>query len=30
VMKGGAQVMLIKPATIDALEGAMKKVGVLS
>lgn len=29
VMKGGAQAMLIKPATIDALEGAMKKAGVL-
>jgi CheY-like chemotaxis protein len=30
VMRGGAQAMLIKPATIDALEGALKKVGVLS
>jgi len=30
VMRGGAQALLIKPATIDALEGAMKKVGVLS
>jgi len=30
VMKGGAQAMLIKPATIDALEGAMKKAGVLN
>jgi hypothetical protein len=29
-MQGGAQAMLIKPATIDALEGAMKKAGVLS
>jgi len=29
VMQGGAQAMLIKPATIDALEGAMKKAGVL-
>jgi len=29
VMKGGAQAMLIKPATLDALEGAMKKAGVL-
>ncbi len=29
VMLGGAQAMLIKPATIDALEGAMKKAGVL-
>ena len=30
VMKGGAQAMLIKPATIDALEGALKKAGVLN
>jgi DNA-binding NarL/FixJ family response regulator len=30
VMRGGAQAMLIKPATIDALEGALKKAGVLS
>jgi CheY-like chemotaxis protein len=30
VMQGGAQAMLIKPATIDALEGAMKKSGVLA
>jgi len=30
VMKGGAQAMLIKPATIDALEGALKKAGILS
>ena len=29
VMQGGAQAMLIKPATIDALEGAMKKSGVV-
>jgi CheY-like chemotaxis protein len=29
VMKGGAQAMLIKPATIDALEGALKKAGVI-
>jgi CheY-like chemotaxis protein len=29
VMRGGAQAILIKPATIDALEGAMKKSGVL-
>lgn len=29
VMRGGAQAVLIKPATVDALEGAMKKVGVL-
>jgi CheY-like chemotaxis protein len=30
VMQGGAQAMLIKPATIDALEDALKKSGVLS
>ena len=30
VMQGGAEAILIKPATIDALEGAMKKSGVLS
>jgi CheY-like chemotaxis protein len=30
VMKTGAQAMLIKPATIDALEGALKKAGVLT
>jgi two-component system chemotaxis response regulator CheY len=30
VMRGGAQAMLIKPATIDALENALKKAGVLS
>jgi len=30
VMQGGAQAMLIKPATIDALEGAMQKSGVVS
>ena len=30
VMKGGAQAMLIKPATIDALEGAMKTAGILT
>ena len=29
VIKGGAQAMLIKPATIDALEGALKKAGVI-
>jgi hypothetical protein len=29
-MKGGANAMLIKPATIDALEGALKKAGVIS
>jgi CheY-like chemotaxis protein len=30
VMRGGAQAMLIKPATIDSLESAMKKSGVLN
>ena len=30
VLKGGAQAMLIKPATIDALESAFKKAGILS
>ena len=30
VLRGGAQAMLIKPATIDALEGALKKAGVIS
>jgi len=30
VMKLGATVMLIKPATIDALEGALKKAKLLS
>lgn len=29
VLHGGAQAMLIKPATIDALEGILKKTGVL-
>lgn len=29
VMKAGAQAMLIKPATIDALEGALKKAGII-
>ena len=29
VMKGGAQAMLIKPATIDSLEAVLKKSGVL-
>jgi len=28
-MKGGAQAMLIKPATIDSLEAVLKKSGVL-
>ena len=30
VLKGGAQAMLIKPATLDSLEAAFKKAGVLS
>jgi CheY-like chemotaxis protein len=30
VMRGGAHAMLIKPATIDALENALNKAGVLS
>jgi len=29
VMKGGAQAILIKPATIDSLETALKKAGVM-
>ena len=29
VMRGGAQVIMIKPATIDTLESAMKRLGVL-
>lgn len=29
VMKGGATAMLIKPATLDALEGALKEAKVL-
>jgi PleD family two-component response regulator len=29
VMRGGAQALLIKPATIDSLEAALKKSGVL-
>lgn len=29
VMKGGAQAILIKPATIDSLETALKKAGVI-
>ena len=29
VMKGGAQAMLIKPVTIDALESGLKKAGVI-
>jgi CheY-like chemotaxis protein len=30
VMRGGAQAFLIKPVTVDALEGAMRKAGVVS
>lgn len=30
VLHGGAQAMLIKPATIDSLEGALKRANVLS
>jgi CheY-like chemotaxis protein len=29
VMQGGAQAILIKPATIDALEASLKKAGVV-
>ncbi len=29
VMKGGANAMIIKPATLDALEENLKKIGVL-
>jgi len=29
VLDGGAQAMLVKPATIDALEGALRKARVL-
>ncbi|MEW6403493.1 MAG: response regulator [Chloroflexota bacterium] len=29
VMRGGAQALLIKPATIDALEDALRRAGVL-
>jgi CheY-like chemotaxis protein len=29
VMRGGAQAIIIKPATMDALETAMKKSGVM-
>ena len=29
VMRGGAQAMIIKPATVDGLENAMKKAGVM-
>ena len=30
ILKGGAQAMLIKPATLDALEAAFKKAGILA
>ncbi len=30
VMRGGAQAMVIKPATIDALEAALKKAAVIT
>ena len=29
VMQGGAKAMLIKPATLDVLEAALKKAGIL-
>ena len=29
VLKGGAQAVVIKPATLDALEGAFKKAGII-
>ncbi|MBK6794402.1 MAG: response regulator [Anaerolineales bacterium] len=29
VMRGGAQAMVIKPVTIDILEGAFKKAGIV-
>lgn len=29
VMRGGAQAVIVKPATMDLLESAMKKAGVL-
>jgi CheY-like chemotaxis protein len=29
VLQGGAQAILIKPATIDSLEAALKKAGIL-
>ena len=29
VMQGGAQAILIKPATIDSLEDALKKAGII-
>jgi CheY-like chemotaxis protein len=30
VLRGGAQAMLIKPATIDSLENALKRANILS
>lgn len=30
VLRGGAQVMVIKPVTLDVLEGALKKAHVIS
>jgi DNA-binding NarL/FixJ family response regulator len=30
VMRGGAQAVVIKPVTLEILEGALKKAGVLS
>jgi CheY-like chemotaxis protein len=30
VLRGGAQAMVVKPATIDALEMALRKAGILS
>lgn len=29
VLRGGAQAMLVKPATIDALEGALRSAGIV-
>ncbi|MCQ3937106.1 MAG: hypothetical protein DPW18_08680 [Chloroflexi bacterium] len=29
VMRGGAQAMVVKPVTIDILEGAFKKAGII-
>ncbi|NOH02878.1 MAG: response regulator [Chloroflexi bacterium] len=29
VMRGGAQAMVVKPVTIDMLEGAFKKAGII-
>jgi CheY-like chemotaxis protein len=30
VMRGGAQAMIIKPVTIEVLEGAFKKAGIIA